>query len=128
MGGQRAPGLSANTLLMLNEIMGYGTAVAAVNARGLTGTGFDPASSGQGFNIQFITEDRFLIFFYGFLDNEERFWLLGDFGPEVRYNMGLSVNMLEANCNTTIATLVGPAGTHVFDLTKLAGVDGLTCE
>ena len=154
MGGQRAPGLSANTLLMLNEIVGYGTAVASVNARGLTGTWFDPASSGQGFNIQFISEDRFLIFFYGFLDNEERFWLLGDFGGEVRYNMDLSVNMLEAtggtfndfnpddvtripwgtltisfiDCNTAIATLVGPAGTQVFDLTKLAGVEGLTCE
>ena len=95
-----------------------------------------------------------MIYFYGFLDNEERFWLVGNFEGEVRYDVDLSVSMIEAtggvfndfnpddvtgitwgtltitfiDCNNAIATLVGPAGTQVFDLTKLAGVEGLACE
>ena len=96
---------------------------------------------------------HFIIYFYGFLDNSERFWLIGSYSGEVSYNTFLEISMLEAtggvynnynpgnvdvtpwgtltitfiDCNTAIATLTGPEGEINFNLTKLAGVEGLSC-
>ncbi|MEM9529282.1 MAG: pectate lyase precursor [Pseudomonadota bacterium] len=121
---------------------------------GVSGSWFDPASAGRGFNIQFINNERFLIYFYGFLDSGERFWLVGDFQGEMNFEQALSVDMLEATggafnnfdpdavnvtpwgtlnvsfngCEAATATLVGPAGSETFALTKLAGVEGLRCS
>ena len=145
--------LSMSTLGMINEVIGYST-TAATELFGLTGSWFDPATSGQGFNIQFITADRFLVYFYGFLDTSERFWLVGDFTGGVAVDTSLTVTMFEAtggvfndfdpdnvaveewgtltlefsNCSTGVGQLSGPEGVQEFNLVKLAGVEALSCD
>ncbi|MEM7707644.1 MAG: hypothetical protein AAF358_18980 [Pseudomonadota bacterium] len=120
---------------------------------GATGSWFDPASSGRGFNIQFIARDRFLIYFYGFSDSGERLWLVGDYQGEVAPGTAVTVNMLEAtggvfnnfdpdavtldswgtleltffDCESASGSLLGSEGTEQLALTRLAGVEGLGC-
>ncbi len=120
---------------------------------GATGSWFDPASSGRGFNIQFLNRGRFLIYFYGFRNNGERFWLVGDYEGEVLPGAAVTVDMLEAeggvfsdfdpgavqvsswgtlnltfiNCESGSAVLSGPDGIEEFALSRLAGVERLAC-
>ena len=140
------------TMTFLNDVIGYGN-TEAESLLGLTGSWFDPASDGRGFNIQFINDTQFIIYFYGFLDNQERFWLIGVYSGGVAYGSAMEISMLESDggvfnnydpndvavtpwgtltitftdCDTALATLSGPEGEVVFNLTRLAGVEGLSC-
>lgn len=151
--GIKTTQFSPVTISLLNDVIGYG-GTQAVSLLGVTGSWYDPISDGRGFNIQFINDGRFIIYFYGFLDNRERFWLIGDYSGEVRFDTALEITMLEAtgglynnfnsdnvsvtpwgsltltfnDCDTAVATLVGPEGIIVFNLVKLAGVEGLACQ
>lgn len=143
---------SETTLRMLNDVVGYANASRPVYS-GITGSWFDPSGDGRGFSIQYIDENRFLVYFYGFLDSGERLWLIGVHEGAIRYGSALQISMLEseggtfnhfdpdsvdvtpwgeltitfADCDTAEAALAGPEGEQVFNLVKLAGVEGLSC-
>jgi hypothetical protein len=59
-------------------------AVGAAIPESLTGSWFEPATSGQGFTLELIDADRFILFFYGFDTFGDQLWLYGDYtqGPD----------------------------------------------
>ena len=116
----------------------------------LTGGWFDPATEGQGFNLQ-VMDDGLLGYFYGY-DQGERMWLAssvylgefawdepievsvqagahGVFGDPVAPPDGIepwgTLELTFHSCNSASALLAGDAGLESFALTRLAGVDGL---
>ncbi len=151
--GTRFSALSPQTQKFLDDAVGYAKGGEA-SLFGLTGSWFDPDSSGRGFNLQMVTEDRFLIFFYGYLDSGERLWLIGDYTGPIALNTDIQVNMLEANggsfgdfdpdgvsvtdwgtlqlnfrdCDNGQASLVGAPGMEALSLVKLASVSALSCS
>ncbi|TVR92833.1 MAG: hypothetical protein EA418_12755 [Wenzhouxiangellaceae bacterium] len=133
----------ANTPLFFDDI---GTNL--VNPQ-LTGAWFDPATAGQGFNLQSTTVGLFG-YYYGY-DNGDQLWLQlgihdgpivfgqpidvpvfgpsgGTFGqpddPTAPPVWGRMVTTFES-CTSATATLTGPGISQSFDLGLLATIDGL---
>lgn len=117
----------------------------------VTGAWFDPASPGQGFNLQ-ISPAGLFGFYYGY-DEGAPLWLLLDnyIGP-LAFGLPIAMDVLIGpggvfgdpvdptatgmvewgeliltfhSCATGHAVLSGAAGTQEFDLVLLAGVDGV---
>jgi hypothetical protein len=120
---------------------------------GLTGSWFDPAAAGQGFNLHFVSRDLLVIYFFGFTDTGERLWLLGIHEGDFRLGEELSVPLFEAvggrftayapesvqelqwgemsirfqDCINAQALLTGLDGLQQLNLQRLAGVEALDC-
>ncbi|NIM70878.1 MAG: hypothetical protein GTO48_10615 [Xanthomonadales bacterium] len=148
--GAERRNLTPETKAVLNRILGYTT---GSDHRGLTGSWFDPASSGQGFSLHTIAGDRFVVYFYGFTDSGERLWLVGLSDDPLHLGGAVTVELLQADggsfngfdaglveqspwgrldirfddCLNAQATLSGDDGTQHLSLQRLAGVDGLHC-
>ena len=129
------------------------TTTAIADMRGLIGAWFDPATSGQGFELHWINGNYALLFFYGHHDDGENFFLLGerlggwDFGQEVEFSLyatqgGTWNNFNPANitrptwgtlritfvdCENAVADLDGADGTKTMTLERLGRTEGLDC-
>ena len=122
----------------------------APHTAGVTGTWYDPATSGQGLVLHAIDESRILVSFYGYQDDSTRLWLLGvyegepafarpllleltlaeggDFGAFspgdiVRSTWG-TLSIVFHDCATATASLDGIDGRQTLALVKLAGLRG----
>ena len=117
---------------------------------GVTGTWYDPATSGQGLVLHAIDENRILVSFYGYRDDSSRLWLLDVYEGEPAFGKELTLNLTRAvggrfgpfdpldverstwgtmtiefqDCGTARATLDGADGQQTLELVKLAGLDG----
>ena len=117
---------------------------------GLTGSWYDPSSSGQGMVLHTVTDRQMVIAFYGFKPTGERLWLLGNVNEDLDTGVALSVDMFLAeggnfgdfdasditespwgtlllqfeDCRSGMATLEGLDGNQTLDLVKLAGLQG----
>lgn len=142
--------LSYQSKLFLQQAIGY---EMTFKPGGVTGTWFDPALAGQGFNIQVIDSQRLLIYYYGYTADGQRLWLIGDYMGSVTANTPLQITMLEAtgtnfgnfdpdavqistwgtatltilDCNQATISLNGGDGSQSLNLQKLADVTGLDC-
>ncbi len=129
------------------------TTTAIADMKGLIGAWFEPATSGQGFELHWINGDIALVFFYGHHDNGDNFFLLGqrngmwDFGQEVEFQMyqttggrwtDLDPALIQrpawgtaritfVSCTTAVAELDGIDGTQVLNLERLGRTIGLDC-
>ena len=129
------------------------TTTAINDMKGLIGAWFDPATSGQGFELQWINGRTALLFFYGHKDNGENMFLVAqrdapwDFGQEVEFELyetlggrfnNLDPNAIQrptwgsaritfVNCDTAVAELTGKDGSQVLNLERLGRTEGLDC-
>ena len=120
---------------------------------GLTGSWYDPATSGQGFAVHKVDDETGIIYFYGFDRRGERLWLIGVWDGPVSFGEELTITMNEVsggrflffnadrivesewgvlrirfdNCTTGWAELVGADGYQEFELGLLAASAGLEC-
>ena len=122
--------------------------------RGLTGAWYEPATSGQGVELQWLAGDHLLVFFYGHHDNGQNFFLVGTrdgrfgYGESIdvplvitsggRYNQ-LDPNAIQrtawgtlhltfASCAAASARLEGPDGVQNLNLQRLALAPDLPCD
>lgn len=131
-----------------------GNTTAIADMRGLIGAWYEPATSGQGFELQWINGNTALLFFYGHRDNGENMFLVGqrdrawDFGQEVVFELyetrggrfnGLDPGAIQrptwgqarvtwVSCEAAVAELEGPDGTQVLTLERLGRTTGLDCN
>lgn len=122
--------------------------------RGLVGAWFEPASSGQGFELHWINDDIALLFFYGHHDDGRNFFVLGqrsgrfEFGQEVVFDLYQTVGGSFTNfdpgqvqrpawgqaritfvsCEAAVAELDGIDGNQVLNLERLGRTEGLDCQ
>lgn len=131
-----------------------GNTTQAINdMRGLIGAWYEPATSGQGFELQWINGNTALVFFYGHHDDGSNFFLVGqrdgawDFNQEVVFEMyetiggrfnGLDPGAIQrptwgqaritfVDCDTAVAELDGNDGVQVLNLERLGRTTGLDC-
>ena len=130
------------------------TTTAVGDMRGLIGAWYEPATSGQGFELQWINGNTALLFFYGHRDNGDNIFLVGqrdgawDFGQEVVFELyetrggrfnGLDPNAIQrptwgqaritwVSCEIAVAELEGADGTQVLTLERLGRTTGLDCN
>lgn len=130
------------------------TTSAIGDMRGLVGAWYEPATSGQGFELHWLNDQTALLFFYGHHDDGRNFFVLGqrdgrfDFGQEVVFDLyqtlGGRFNGLEpgdiarpawgqaritfVSCETAVAELDGIDGTQVLNLERLGRTEGLDCQ
>lgn len=131
-----------------------GNTTAIADMRGLVGAWYEPASSGQGFELHWINDDIALLFFYGHHDDGRNFFVLGqrsgrfEFGQEVVFDLyqtlGGSFNNFDpgqvqrpawgqaritfVSCETAVAELDGIDGNQVLNLERLGRTEGLDCQ
>ena len=117
---------------------------------GVTGTWFEPATSGQGFVLHAVDDSRILVSFYGYRNDSARLWLLGVYEGLPAFGEPLTMEMALAeggdfgsfepgdidrsawgtlviefhDCGTATAILDGVDGQQTLDLVKLAQLDG----
>ena len=129
------------------------TTTAIGDMKGLIGAWFEPATSGQGFELHWINGNMALLFFYGHHDDGENFFLLGqrdgawDFGQEVEFSMYATtggrwtdfdpaqiqrttwgtLRITFVDCENAVAELDGADGTKVMTLERLGRTEGLDC-
>lgn len=129
-------------------------AATIADPRGLTGAWFDPATSGQGAELQWVEGDRLLVLFYGHHDDGENFYVIGTRDGRFDYGQTLTIplsstrggrfNGLDPNaivrapwgtmslrfdsCSAATATLAGLDGTQTLALQPLTRGPGLRCE
>jgi murein DD-endopeptidase MepM/ murein hydrolase activator NlpD len=138
-------------------VVGTGTAPPdAAFPPELSGSWYNVATSGQGFNLELVNDRRFLLYFYGYGNSGEPLWLYGDYDPPGRtfgYGQPVDVpmyfvsggnfsNFNPANvssrvwgtarirfdsCRRAHVELSGEAGTQVLALDKLLTPMGLGC-
>src|SRR5690606_8968119 len=63
--------------------------------RGLSGLWFDPASSGQGFELSWIVGDILTVVFYGHRDDGENIFLLGLHPAQPRYGEPMDIELYQ---------------------------------
>jgi hypothetical protein len=119
-------------------------------AAGITGSWYDPATSGQGLVLHPMNDQQMVVSFYGYKDNSERLWLIGAYDGQVTKGEPLVINMITASggrfggftpaditespwgtltinfadCDNATATLDGVDGQQSMSLVKLAGLQG----
>jgi len=117
---------------------------------GITGSWYDPATSGQGLVLHSISDERFVVSFYGYKNNAERLWLIAAYKGQVAVGAPLVLDMAFASggnfgafspeditrtvwgtltinfddCNKATATLDGIDGQQTMKLEKLARLQG----
>ena len=123
---------------------------------GITGSWYDPATSGQGFVLHSMTDQKIVVSFYGYKDSSERLWLTGLYEGQVAMGEPLVLDMIFASggnfgtftpeditrttwgtltinfddCNNATVMLDGIDGQQDIKLVKLAGLQGseLACQ
>ncbi len=121
---------------------------------GLTGSWFDPATSGQGFVLHPMTDGQMIVSFYGYKNSSERLWLIGNYQGPITKGEPLVINMIFASggrfggftpqditetgwgtltinftdCNNAVATLDGIDGQQTMNMVKLVGLQGSELE
>lgn len=122
----------------------------AFKAAGITGSWYDPVTSGQGFVLHPINDQQLILSFYGYKNNSERLWLIGNYIGPVEMGEPLVVDMVFASggnfghftrdditesnwgtltinfadCEHATATLDGIDGQQTMTMVKLAGLQG----
>lgn len=123
----------------------------------LSGSWFNTGTSGQGFNMELVDANRFLLYFYGFGLDGKHLWLYGDYDPgrpTFGYGQPIDVPMYFISggnwkdfnpaavsgrvwgtaritfdsCRRARVELTGEAGTQVLALDKLLTPMGLACN
>ena len=120
---------------------------------GLTGSWYDPETSGQGFAVHKVNSNTGVVYFYGFDDEGAPLWLIGVWDSEVRFGSQIVMQMNQVtggtfrninpdemietrwgglrirfdSCSSAWAELSGEDGTHEFALIQLAGSEGIEC-
>jgi hypothetical protein len=128
----------------------YAKSPPLADSAGITGTWFDPATSGQGFVLHSLDDERIVISFYGYGNDSRRLWLLGVFEGQVMLETPLVLDMTLAtggrfgnfeadditrttwgtlsiefdDCSNAMATLSGMNGEQQMRLQKLARLQG----
>jgi acetyl esterase/lipase len=132
-----------------------GTLVVPVaNPVALSGTWFDPATSGQGFDFLWLDGNRLLVNFFGHRDDGTNLGLFGLHEGVLRYSQAIEIPLIVAtngrfnqldpeairreswgtltlqfdSCNRGIATLRGRDGNQFLALQKLAAPPGKGCD
>jgi murein DD-endopeptidase MepM/ murein hydrolase activator NlpD len=120
----------------------------------LSGSWYNTATPGQGFNLDMVNENRFILYFYGFGNEGEQLWLFGDFdpgAPSFAWDVPVTLDMyvLEGggfqtfpapasrvwgtarlifeSCKRATIELTGESGTQILQLDKLNTTRGLGC-
>lgn len=119
----------------------------------VTGSWYEPATSGQGFSVHKISEDRGVVYFYGFDDNGVNLWLLGVWGDELKFGQEFIIDLSQVSggyfgpfdpddiltepwgilrmriddCENGFAIMDGLDGRQELDILLLAGTFGLEC-
>lgn len=135
----------------LDEAAGVGAPVA--DPRGLAGAWYDPARSGQGFELQWLEGGVLLAVFYGHRDDGSNLFLIGTRAGAPRYGEALEIPLVATrggrftnldpaairrepwgtltleftDCDRAQATLAGADGTQALALVRLAKPAGLDC-
>ena len=120
----------------------------------LTGSWFDPRSSGQGLELQWLAGDVLLAVFYGHRDDGSNLFLLGTRAGRPRYGETLTIPLVAtrggrynnldpaairrepwgtltlrfSGCNRADATLAGADGNQSLALERLSGLPGRGCD
>jgi murein DD-endopeptidase MepM/ murein hydrolase activator NlpD len=129
-------------------------AVAIADPRGLVGAWYEPASSGQGVEIQWLEGDLLLVFFYGHRDSGANLFLTGARSGRIDYGQAIDIALTEttggrftafnpasivrqswgtlqiafASCTSATATLTGIDGSKTLHLQRLGRTPGLDCD
>ncbi len=116
----------------------------------ITGSWYDPATSGQGFVLHPINDEQIVVSFYGYKYDSERLWLTGLFSGQVAMGESMVLDMIFAtggnfgtfhdsditeitwgtltikfdDCNNATAILDGLDGEQTLNMVKLAGLQG----
>ncbi len=120
----------------------------------LSGSWYNTATPGQGFNLDMVSENRFLLYFYGYHNDGEQLWLYGDFNPGAAafaWNVPVTLDMyvldgggfqtfpapasriwgtarlIFETCKRATIELAGESGTQILQLDKLNTTRGLGC-
>jgi acetyl esterase/lipase len=128
--------------------------VAIGEPGGLAGTWYDPATSGQGFQLQWLEGDRLLAVFYGHRDAQSNLFLLGLRTGRPRYGEALEFDLIATrngafggfdpaqvtnpawgraslrftDCDHGTATLDGLDGHQTLQLQRLTGGPRPRCD
>lgn len=124
------------------------------DTRALSGTWYDPVSSGQGFSFSVVQGDAFAVLFFGHRDDGSNLFLAGSTLQRPRYGELFSVPLLAVeggrfggfdpaqirrppwgrldlrfiDCRSAEATLDGTDGRQVLQLRQLTPIEGLSCD
>ena len=119
-------------------------------AAGITGSWYDPTTSGQGLVLHPVNDEQLVVSFYGYKNNTERLWLVGAYSGQVKKGEQLVLDMVFTtggsfggftpeditetgwgtltinfgDCNNATAALDGIDGQQTMSLVKLAGLQG----
>lgn len=126
------------------------------NSAGITGSWYDPATSGQGLVLHPISDEQLVVSFYGYRNDSELLWLIGSYNGQLTKSEPLRIDMTFASggkfggfkpedinrstwgtltinfddCTKATAMLNGIDGQQTLALVKLAGLQGseLNCH
>jgi hypothetical protein len=140
----------------LEGINCYYTTPPTPESAGITGSWYDPDTSGQGLVLHAMTDQQMVVSFYGYKNDSERLWLIGVFDGQISKGEPLVINMITASggrfggftpaeitespwgtltinfadCDKATATLNGVDGQQMMNMVKLAGLQGsgLNCH
>lgn len=120
----------------------------------LSGSWYNTGTPGQGFNLDMVNENRFLLYFYGYHNDGEQLWLYGDFNPGAAafaWDVPVTIDMyvldgggfqtfpapasrvwgtaklIFETCKRATIELSGESGTQILQLDKLNTTRGLGC-
>lgn len=122
--------------------------------RGLVGAWYEPASSGQGIEVQWLEGDLLLVFFYGHRDNGANLFLTGTHAGRPAYGQSIDIVLTEtsggrfndfnpasiqrqpwgnmqlnfASCTSAMTALTGINGSKTLQLQRLGRTPGLDCD
>lgn len=149
-------GLSGQQTLNMVRLAGlegiscYYITPPAPESAGLTGSWYDPATSGQGLVLHPMNDQQMIVSFYGYTNDSERLWLIGAFNGEIIKGEPLVIDVITASggnfgdfipeditetrwgtltinfgdCSNATATLDGVDGHQTMNMVKLAGLQG----
>lgn len=91
-------------LHMLAEVDGidcfYVENPPAPETAGITGSWYDPFTSGQGLFLHAVNDQKFVVYFYGYKNDGERLWLAGLDGQQTMNIVKLeALQGSELNCH-----------------------------
>lgn len=120
----------------------------------VSGSWYNVQTPGQGFNLDMVNPNRFLLYFYGYHNDGEQLWLYGDYDPGVAtfaWNKPLVLDMYVLDgggfqnwtappsrvwgtaritfesCKRAVIELDGETGQQILQLDKLNTSLGLNC-
>jgi len=132
-----------------------GAAAVPINdPRGLVGAWYDPASSGQGIELQWLEGDLLLVFFYGHRDDGSNLFLTGTHSGRIDLAQPIDIALTRtrggrftaldptaivrepwgtlrlsiASCTAARAELSGLDGQQTLQLQRLGRTPGLDCQ